>query len=212
MELVAKLQKVSRLENFLPLFLCGGALSVYENFSDIVKGDYQKLKASLLRTFSLNPFQAYEKLVTRTLEEGEAVDVYATDLKSLVMLICNEKEHNTSLVKCAFVRGLPSKIKQQLMAGCALTDMTFEDVVDKARFLLSTCVDHDIEMGVVAHARRITNIQCFACGKRGHVAKDCLKHVQMQNNNQVDGDVKCYRCGNYGHMAHKCVYRSQKNE
>ena len=46
LELVAKAQKIEELENFLPLFLAGGAFSVYENFNEKIKNDYKLLKVS----------------------------------------------------------------------------------------------------------------------------------------------------------------------
>jgi hypothetical protein len=87
LELVARSQKITDLENFLPLFLSEGAFSVYENLDENVKSSYEKLKAALLSCFSLNAFQAYKKFTSRCLKPGESVDVFAADLKRLASFI-----------------------------------------------------------------------------------------------------------------------------
>ena len=38
---------------------------------------------------------------------------------------------------------------------------------------------------------------CFACGERGHMARDCLKERQAQRR-------RCHRCGQEGHQAWEC--------
>jgi hypothetical protein len=70
-ELVAKLQSIDELEKFIPLFLVGGAFSVYEALSDEKKTDYEKLKAALLKAFSVNQTTAYEQFINRRLLPGE---------------------------------------------------------------------------------------------------------------------------------------------
>ena len=67
LELVAKLQKITDLTAFLPLFLAGDAFAVYKQLSDEVKTDFGQLKKALLTAFSVNNFNAYEQLRMRTL-------------------------------------------------------------------------------------------------------------------------------------------------
>ena len=116
LELVAKLKKVDELENFLPLFLVGDAFAVYDALSDDAKSDYDKLRTALTKAFSLNPFSAFDRLITRRYVPGESVDVYLSDLRRLIGLIGNTED----LLKCAFVSGLPTRIKMQLKAASAL--------------------------------------------------------------------------------------------
>ena len=53
-ELVAKLQDINNLCSFLPLFLKGGALDVYNGLNEDVKCDYKLLKNALKQVFSMN--------------------------------------------------------------------------------------------------------------------------------------------------------------
>ena len=87
LELVAKLQKITELENFLPLFLVGDAFAVYDALADGVKTKYDDLKDHLLKAFSLNSFAAFDRLVLRRYVPGESVDVYLSDLRRLIGLI-----------------------------------------------------------------------------------------------------------------------------
>ncbi|KAJ1434907.1 Zinc finger, CCHC-type [Sesbania bispinosa] len=43
------------------------------------------------------------------------------------------------------------------------------------------------------------NIECYNCGKYGHVAKDCYS-------------VKCYNCGKLGHISKDCRSEKKKEE
>ena len=71
LELVAKLQKVKELENFLPLFLTGGA---FKGLSSEKKTDYNKLKQALLEAFSPDSLTAFEELKNRFFRH-ESVDL-----------------------------------------------------------------------------------------------------------------------------------------
>ena len=82
LELVAKLQKVKELENFLPLFLTGGAFLVYQGLSSEKKSDFNKLKQALLEAFSPDSLTAFEELKNRVFRH-ESVDVYLADIKRL---------------------------------------------------------------------------------------------------------------------------------
>ena len=68
LELVAKLQNVSDLKSFLPLFLHEPAFAVYQQLSNEEKDDYGKMKAWLLSAFGMNCYAAYEQLQRRVLQ------------------------------------------------------------------------------------------------------------------------------------------------
>ncbi|KAJ1378995.1 Zinc finger, CCHC-type [Sesbania bispinosa] len=43
------------------------------------------------------------------------------------------------------------------------------------------------------------NIECYNCGKHGHVAKDCYS-------------IKCYNCGKQGHISKDCRAKKKEDE
>ena len=122
LEFVAKLQKVDDLKNFFPLFLTKGAFAVYKTLS--LEEDYESIKEALTRAFSVNKFQAFDQLVARSLRINESVDVYLADLQRLLKLVDSDYV-SRDVLKCAFVRGLPSELRSQMTAACSLEEMEF---------------------------------------------------------------------------------------
>jgi len=198
LEHVASLQAVADRARFLPLFLTGGAFSVYQTIVEQDKQDYKKVREALLQAFAVNSFQAYEQLMTRKLGIDEHVDVYASAVKRLVSLVRGKPDD--ILAKHAFVAGLPEGVRHQLHAACSLTDMTLAEVIAKARTLVARtlCLATPYAAAAAAartpgphadarsddtHERRPTREQavrsrksrraCFVCGAETHLAAAC---------------------------------------
>ena len=185
LELVARLQKLDKLENYLPLFLTGGAFAVYEALNDADKDDFGKMKAALTKAFSLNCFAAYERLTRRCLDHAEPVDVYLADVRRLAGLVCAKPDD--SLVKCAFVCGLPDHIKTQLQAVSTLDSLPLFEVAERARVLLS----HETAHSAAAAAARTTSRsqptrprpslrRCFICNSAEHLIRNCPLRADRQ--------------------------------
>ncbi|XP_054285261.1 uncharacterized protein LOC129001833 [Macrosteles quadrilineatus] len=146
LELVCKLQKVKDLQTVLPLFLAGGAFSVYDGLAENVKSNYEALTNALLQAFSANCFQAYAEFTARRLLPGESLDVYASDLKRLAKLV--DPFVSDEWIKSAVVHGLPEDTQTQLKAACSLQSMELSDVMTRARNLLGS----ESNFGAVAQA------------------------------------------------------------
>ena len=196
LELVADLQGVTALEKFLPLFLCGGAFSVYESLADDVRADFYKLKAALTSAFSLNGYAAYEAFVSRRYIRGESVDVYLSELRRLARLVAPAIDD--SWIKCAFVAGLPDETKRQLKAASSVEAMTLELVVARARNLINV----DESFGAVGlHGAK--QAVCFNCNRPGHIARNCRKGEQVKSPRSC-----CFLCGEAGHFVASCPVRA----
>jgi hypothetical protein len=213
LELVARLQKVENLEQFIPLFLSGGAFAVYQSLSEETQMDYEAMKKELTSAFSLNQFKAYEEFMNRRLGVGEPVDVYLADLSRLGTLVSSDV--NEEWLKCAFVCGLPDDMKKQLLGVCTLTQMTLHDVVEKARGLANGKDSCFVSLGRKSQQTtpfngRERKLTCFSCGVEGHISRECANRGGERN-------VRlCFICNNPGHLAVKCPLRkeaaSSKNE
>jgi hypothetical protein len=154
-ELVAKLQSIDELERFIPLFLTGGAFAVYESLSEEQKGDYKKLKAVLLKAFSLSRSTAYEQFVNRRLLPGETVDVLVADLKRLGSLVTEKVDEDW--LKCAVIHTMPVTVKRQLLTACSVDEMEISDVIERARALVQSY--HPSVCGVSVLERKARNDQ-----------------------------------------------------
>jgi hypothetical protein len=206
LELVAKLQKVDNLENFLPLFLFGGAFAVYKSLSETVRGDYGKLKEALMRAFTVNQFRAYEEFMGRTLRIGEAVDVYLSDLQRLADLV--SKTHDEEWIKCALVNGLPVDVKTQLTAACTLENMSLQEITQRARALINSgdAVSGLSSLAIKHLPAKPRVIKCFFCQEEGHFSSRCPRKGASTNSRTL----RCYNCDEIGHMASACPKKDQK--
>lgn len=190
LELVAKLQDITELQTFLPLFLAGPAFAVYKQLSESDKETYESLKAALLVAFGVNCYAAYDQLQKRVLQEGEPVDVYLADIKRLVAQMGQQDAE--PLLKCAFMAGLPVEINMQLRSLACVERLCLSELVTRARMMMST---KNSELACASGAVPKSRSGCFTCGNPKHRARDSPKK-------QVR---KCYACGEPGHFARQCL-------
>lgn len=203
LELVAKLQKINDLHDFVPLFLSGAAFAVYQQLSEDVKKDYGLLKAELVQAFGVNCFTAYESLQSRKYVDGETVDVYMADLRRLVTLV--GQPNPESMLKCAFVSGLPVEVAIQLKSIVAIEKLNLDEIVTRARMILST--QSDTIPCAVGALKQNKTVQCYKCSGLGHIARFCPKlDVKTEGNSR--NRIVCYACNKSGHIARNCPERA----
>jgi len=181
LELVAKLQKVEDLASFLPLFLAGPAFAVYKQFSEDVKSDFLKLKAELMTSFCERSYSAYHQLRSRSLKEGEVVDVYVADLRRLVTLIGQKTLE--PLLKCAFIAGLPVDVATQTKSVAAVEKLSLEELVGRARIMLSTAT---VDTLTPCTAGRNITRMCFKCFY--HIIQLGTQNTQKSQNGNMNAN------------------------
>lgn len=208
LELVAKLQGVSDLPKFLPLFLSGPAFAVYQQLSSEVKDDYESLKAELCKAFSIDSFTSYEQLKNRMLSENESVDVYLADIRRLVALM-GQTTNGDPLIRCAFVSGLPADVAMQLKSTVNVDKLQLAELVSKARAMLASRGGNDAL--VCVGAKQVKSLQCFVCSGYGHVARDCGNNRRTDKTAHIrNRDRRCFACGSPDHLANKCPNKAGK--
>jgi len=215
LEFVAKLQKIEDLENFFPLFLTKGAFAVYKSVS-ADNDTYASLKEALTLAFSADKFQAYDQFVSRTLKPNESVDVYLADLQRLMKLV-DASNASQNILKCAFVHGLPSELRQQMTAACSLEQMKVEEVVSRARSLrkMSTAPEFGCVSAKEVKSKEVSERICYVCRKSGHLKRDCPRRKVFQERSSDEQQKRyCFICGDQFHLANVCPERrfAPKNE
>ena len=205
LELVAKLQNMSDLKSFLPLFLNGPAFAIYKQLSSEEKDDYEKMKAALLSAFGMNCYAAYDQLQRRVLQDGETVDVYLADLRRLVTLMGQSSPE--PLLKCSFMAGLPSDVSLQLKSMAAVEKLELEGLVTRARVMLSTR-NADLSCAVGYTKQRFA---CYTCGSPAHLARDCPQSTRKTTPNR--NLRRCYECNEMTtHIARTCPKKQVKEQ
>ena len=218
-ELVAKLQKVTDLASFLPLFLEGDALALFLQMEASDQADPEKIKDKLLNAFSDGPHVAYAKMVQKRWC-GEQIDVYANEITRLAGLAGFTGDALSKIVKLNFVYGLPTAVSIELQQVQDLLALPISSIIERARILTST-----VRKDCVATARNLPDSSCqvndgknvsFNCRFRAfkgkcfecegpHMAKYCPEKKR----------IICYICRKQGHTSTVCpdnVKRSQGNE
>ncbi|MEL7287530.1 MAG: hypothetical protein AAGJ57_08955 [Pseudomonadota bacterium] len=207
LELVAKIQNIKKKENFVPLFLTGGAFAVYDALPEKKKDDYDEIRAALSRAFSIDRFRAFEEFSHRRLQPGESVDVYLSDLRTLGYKVSGDLSDDWLV--CAFVAGLPYDISTNLKSACKLEAMSLNDVVERTRIVMSL---RQNDACAAANAYKsgkqaVRSVRCYGCGVEGHTKRFCPKVKRREG---YEG-LQCYRCGLYGHISKFCSTAESKN-
>ena len=213
LELVCRLRGVTDLTTVVPLKLTGGAFAVYQHLTDKSKNDFNTVKSALISAFSTDAYVAYEQFVSRRLKPCESVDVYLADLRNLSSLFGGIPE---KALTCAFVAGLPDSVKQLLRASSRIETLTLEEVLARARAVMTedqVCVGTAaVAAGIRYEARSQQSNKrkmatCFECGESNHIARDCVRRrsgPSRTNEHDRRRSMRCFQCNGFGHRAAEC--------
>lgn len=195
-ELVVSLRDIKDSHTVVPLFLEGSAFAVYNELSESSKKSFELIKKALIEAFSLNAFQAYEQLTKRVWCD-ESVDVYLADLRKLARLADVSSD---TLLKRAFIVGLPSVVSRELRAVSKIESLSLSSIVERARSLMAELVENPV-IAVAAQQKVEPDSRgkgfvrrCFRCGGP-HLIRQC----KAQTNK-----ITCWSCGQEGHMSKSC--------
>lgn len=206
--LVAKLQKITDLASFIPLYLEGDALALYLELSDEEQADASKIQEKLKSAFADDAFAAYSKLV-RLKWTGEPVDVFANEIRRLASLAKFSGEGLENVMKLSFVNGFPDHVSVALQRVPNISKIEMSELISHARILSSKEPSGVSAVTINTGSNReyvkpnSTNLfkgQCFRCGGP-HMIRYCREQ-----------SIRCYKCNKIGHMANQCPEQVPGNE
>ena len=191
--LVVKLQQMDDVANLLPLYLEGDALALYMEMEEDDHNQIEQIKARLKEAFTDDVFAAYRK-VTMITWAGERVNVYTNKIRQFFGLAGFKGDGLERLAKLAFITGFPNTVSIELQQAPNIEALTMGDLISRARVLTTTeeqnydAVAATLSSHSSTRSSPITNVTCYRCNIKGHLAKDCRKC-----------ETWCYRCGECGH-------------
>ena len=170
---MAKLQNITDLASFLPLYLEGEVLALYLEMDSTDQVDIEEIEKCLKVAFSDDMFTAYAKLVTFRWS-GEKVDVYANEIRRLVGLAGFEEDGLENVVRLTFINGLPDLISVSMQQLPNVKCMPNSELVERARVFTTK-----LSSAATAHTHR-SNHQMLVRSRN-----DVVANAQMGiNDNQ----------------------------
>ena len=171
---------------------------VYDHMNTEDQMNLDKIEKALMNAFSMDAFQAYDQFRVR-LWNDESPDVYLADLQRLAVLAGIENE---TIIKRAFIVGLPHDVSSHLRSSARILEMDIAEIVRQARALMT---DRVASMGLAAIPRpstvSATGRQCYGCGQLGHFRNRCPSRPV----------ISCWSCSEKGHTSRDCPKRLQGN-
>ena len=192
------------LMSVLPLRLTGGAFAVWSQLPAISRGSLSDVRDALYAAFALDGFAAYDAFINRRLRAGESADVFLAELRRLAVLFGGVPDR--ALV-CAFVSGLPENVRQVIRAGSRAENLSLEDVLARARAVLS---DQRVANPVVAAATRAppTEGRSQRPPAPGPWRRED-RSAPVQPAPSARGPRRCWICGVIGHISVGCPQRQR---
>ena len=143
--LVVKLQKITELESFLPLYLEGEALALYLEMNESDQLDVDEIQKQVKAAFSDDMFTAYAKLV-KYRWSGEKVDVFANELRRLAGLAGFEKDGLENIVRLTFINGLSDSISASMQQLPNIKVMPVCELIESLRILYQNYQQRQLRM------------------------------------------------------------------
>ena len=179
LEAAAEMTGEKDLLKVLSLLLEGPAYSVYSQLAEKDKKDVGKIKAALISSFGLDPFEAFSRFCQMRYD-GEGIDVYAANLRNLAKQAEIESDE---VIRKKLATSLPDGVSRQLRALISSTDADLPGTIKLARTLMAQLAEKEVVAVVketkMADARNNRRqIECWSCGRKGHITRWCPNRRQ----------------------------------
>ena len=191
---VCDVQGIKDARRIMPLLLEGPAFSVFMNMPERDRNAKGGIESALRRTFGMSKYVAYEMFANLKCL-NDKVDMYAINLKRLAKSAGIESK---SVIKCAFVCGLPRTVSNAIKALHNEDSLSLEEVISVAKSM-TECAS-SVQSCAMVRDDTVRIVTCGNCGRQGHASRSCFR-------NRGGNARKCWICGDERHLANACGER-----
>ena len=174
---------------------------------------YDQAKKTLEKYFNPQSNVPYERLLFRNMaqNESETIEQYITRLRQKAVT-CNSDKVDEEIRDQVINKCISHTLGRKLLQKGG--DLTLADTREIGRALeeserQASSIEGKQEVNKISSGDRPrghgngkyshTNKQCFACGYKGHIAKDSMCPARFQ---------QCHQCGYTGHFESRCKTKS----
>ena len=199
--------------------LTGKAQLAYAAMDTAASGDYEELKAAILRRYDINEETYRQRFRAASRKEGETHRELATRLADTVDKWTREcssvQELRDLIAKEQLLNSLPSDIRVWVSERKPKTSREAGQLADD--YLQARRRSQELnknEQPRRQDKRSHGPIRCYICHQEGHGARECKKSqsgggpgaVSNRENPQRQDKpvVRCFNCGGRGHISTKC--------
>lgn len=182
--------------------------------------NFRALKAKLIANFSISrlPGERQFNLSRCYQRHDESVSSFCTRLRILGAQVLEDdlssasneeqagiRKQNRNLVLNQFKIGLRREVMKEVGVLLLREDKL---TLDKAEELVKL---QETTMKMLQgrnSAPRVLHVNCYTCGKPGHISRECRSQPSTQKQGERNG---CYVCNQQGHWARECPNRGVEN-
>ena len=200
--------------------LVGKAQQAYAAMNPDEAGNYEQLKAAILRRYGINEEGYRQRFRQARKKQEESNKEFATRLQDLTnkwMQECTSMEElKDHIVMEQLIDTLPSAVRIYVKEHKPKTSEEAGELADDYIQARGFCWDSTNEQSWRTGTPRL----CHTCGKPGHLMKDCPTNMGVGSQKEIGSakkferpkknmkEVECFNCRRKGHYSANCPHNA----